>query len=303
MTSSPRPAPPGFTVEQWAVFEQQGYLQFDDVLDPDAIARYRDAIWACARRHAPWKPDQHFSRQNLVREDPVFHDLIDRASHIGFAYDLYGELTKLHLSNGMLRPQGGWYNLWHPDGPRAVPYQVFSPDLPLQLKIAYWLTDVPRPRMGNLVIVPGSHRQQYFDAYDTHESVPGELILTPKAGSMLVMNASVWHRVETNETEHVRANIFLTYSPAWIVSEDRHTDDPAWLATLSREQRILMRSYRHPYDNQKPPAGDVPLYLERDTLADRDPGKYRDPVELHRRKRLTWVERLRQGAAQGRCGP
>jgi hypothetical protein len=287
-----RRAPPGFSADQWVTFEREGFVMIENVLDDETCTRYADAIWRMARSDSTWTPDRHFGRQNLVSSDPVFEDLIDRDSHIGFAYDLYGELTKVHLSHAMLRPRGGWYNLWHPDGPRALPYRVFSPELPLQLKIGYWLSDVPQPRMGNLVVFPGSHRSSIFDAYDTHESIPGELITTPRRGSMLVMNANLWHRVEPNDTDQVRVNIFMTYSPSWIVSEDRHTNDPTWLATLPRERRILMRSYRHPYDNAKPPASDFPLFLDRDSGADRDPDAYRNHVELHRRKRLTTIERL-----------
>ena len=290
-TTTYRVAPPGFTAESWAQFEDLGYLVFEDAIPPDQVAALSEAIDRLAAADPRHDPAKHFSRQNIVEHDPAFAALIDHPRHIGFAYDLYGELTKLHLSNCMLRPRGGWHNLWHPDGARALPYQVFAPRLPLQTKVSYWLTDVPEPRMGNLVVMPGSHRDQYFDSYDTHESVPGEYIFCPKAGTMTIMNASLWHRVEPNESDVVRKNVFLTYSPAWLVSEDRHTNDSEWLETLTREQRILMRSYSHPYNNQKPPPEDTPLFLDRETGLDHDAGKYRAHVSINRRKRLTWHEK------------
>ena len=46
--------------------------------------------------------------------------------------------------------------------------------------------------------------------------------------------------------------------------------DEAWLKSLTREQRIVMRSYRNPYDRTKPPADDFPLYLDRETGLDHD---------------------------------
>jgi hypothetical protein len=51
-----------------------------------------------------------------------------------------------------------------------VPYGVFT-DRPLQVKVSYWLTDLPRPGMANLVIRPRSQHQEYFDHYDTWDSV------------------------------------------------------------------------------------------------------------------------------------
>jgi hypothetical protein len=296
--ASPRPAPPGFTTEQWETFLGDGFLAVEDALSPDECGRYIDAIDRCARDRGkdPEKPGEYWGPQNVVEWDPVFTELIDHPRHIGFAYDIYGELTKLHHSQFMLRPRGGWHNLWHPDGPRALPYNVFSPVLPLQLKIAYWLTDLPEPKMGNFVYMPGSHHEQVQPFYDTHESVPGERIVCCRAGTMTLLHNATWHRVEANESPRVRKNIFYTYSPSWICNQDHWHSDPGWLATLTREQRILMRSYEHAYDWAKPAPDQFPLYLDRDTGSDRDEGVYPPHVELHRRKRLTMHEKRTQHA-------
>jgi hypothetical protein len=48
----------------------------------------------------------------------------------------FGQWQKLALARGFMRD--------HP--------------LPLRLKVAYWLTDVPRPQRGNLVVYPRSHK-------------------------------------------------------------------------------------------------------------------------------------------------
>jgi hypothetical protein len=290
-----RRAPTGFTIPQWNQFLELGYLLLENVLTEQEVLRYLGAIERVTSGDPKFDPSQHYARSNAVELDPDFEDLIDRDTHIGFAYDLYGELTKVHLSLFMLRPRGGWYNFWHPDGPRGLPYGTFCPLLPLQLKIAYWLSDVPQKKMGNLVVLPGSHRQKTMDGYDTHEPLEGEHILCVRQGTMTVMHGSLWHRVESNDTDTVRKNIFMTYSPSWICPEDRYQNDPKWLATLPRERRILMRSYSWPYDNAKPPPADFPLFLDRDTGTDRDPGTYREHVELHRRKRLTFHEKLGRG--------
>ena len=109
------------------------------------------------------------------------------------------------------------------------------------------------------------------------------------------MNSNTWHRVEANESDVTRKNLFYAYCPAFVSAQDRYQNDPAWLETLTRERRIIMRSYAYPYENAKPPAGDFPLYLDRETGSDRDEGMYRDHVELHRRRRLTPQEKLQSG--------
>ena len=288
-----RVAPPGFTPEQWQTFNEDGIIFIEDAISDEDVQTYIDTIDRVASANPKYKPGGYLGMQNIVERDPVFAGLIDHERHVGYAYDLFGELLKLHISQFFLRPPGGkQYNQWHPDGARALPYGVFSPKLPLQIKIGYWLTDLPREKMGNLVVLPGSHREQYMDGYDTHESLPGEMVVCPRKGTMTVMHSSIWHRVEPNESDVVRYNIFVAYCPSWLTPADRFHSSPEWLETLNREQRIIMRSYRNAYHNAKPPASEFPLFLERDTQTEADEDAYLEHVQLHRRKRMTMPERL-----------
>ena len=293
MENNYRVAPLGFTTEQWQTFNEDGIIFIEDALSEDEIDAYIDAIDRVAAKHPKYTKGGYLGLENIVERDAVFTGLIDHRRHVGFAYDLFGELLKLHQSQFFLRPPGGkQYNQWHPDGARALPYGVFSPKLPLQIKIGYWLTDLPREKMGNLVVLPGSHRHQYMDGYDTHKNIPGEKIVCPRRGTMTVMHSSIWHRVEPNESDVVRYNIFIAYCPSWVTPADRFHSSPEWLETLNREQRIIMRSYSHAYHNAKPPASDFPLFLERETGTEKDVGTYQSHVQLHRRKRQTMHERF-----------
>jgi hypothetical protein len=285
-----RVAPTGFAGDEWDEFMEDGFLVFEDALTPDEVGYYLNAVDELAASDPRYRPDRTYTPGNVVERGKVWADLIDHPRHVGYAYDVYGELLKLHTSQAFIRPKAGSHNIWHPDGARGVPYGVFSPELPLQIKVAYWLTDLPRARMGNFVYVPGSHRTHYLEGYDTHDSVPGERIVTLRAGTMTLMHASVWHRVEPNESDVTRKNIFYAYCPSWICEGDRHRSAPEWLETLSREQRIIMRSYSGAYTRTKPPAEDSPLFLDRETGEASDPEA--DPtVALHRQKRRTWVEK------------
>jgi ectoine hydroxylase-related dioxygenase (phytanoyl-CoA dioxygenase family) len=150
--------------------------------------------------------------------------------------------------------------------------------------------------MGNLAFVPGSHRQQYFDAYDTDEVAPGEEQLLIRRGSLTLMDTALWHRTVRNDSAATRMNLYLGYSPSWLPTSDRNISDPAWLASLNREQRIIMRSYAAAYSHAKPPPEDYPLFLDRDSGADREPDRYRDHVKLLHRKRTTARERSNTAA-------
>ncbi len=285
-----RNAPPGFTEELWDAFMEEGFLAFEDALSPDEVAHYLEEADALAADDGKFRTDRTYVAGNVVERGKVWSDLIDHDRHVGFVYDVYGELLKLHISQVFIRPNGGSHNIWHPDGARGVPYGVFSPELPLQIKVGYWLTDLPAPRMGNFVYVPGSHRTHYIEGYDTHDSLPGERVVTLRAGTMTLMHASLWHRVDPNESDVTRKNIFYAYCPSWVCEGDRHRSSSDWLNTLTREQRIIMRSYDGAYTRTKPPEADSPLFLDRDTGLASDPEADMS-VALHRQKRRTWVEK------------
>ncbi len=289
-TTAYRRAPVGFSREQWEAFMEEGVLIIEDALTDEEVEGYLDLIDESAAGDEGYDPSKFFGPNNIVERYPVFSELIDHPRHVGFGYDIYGEQLKLHISQVFLRPRDTTRNKWHPDGARNVPYGVFAPELPLQIKVSYWLTDVPEPKMGNFVYMPGSHRTQVLEHYDTHDTVPGEHILCVKRGTMTIMHCGTWHRVEPNETDTVRKNIFLAYCPSWICEADRHQSTPEWLETLNREQRIIMRSYDSGYARTKPPASEFPLFLDRETGEDADEGSLQH-VSPRRRKRMTTIEK------------
>ncbi len=284
-TPTYRKAPPGFTKAQWEQFNREGYLVIENALTQKEIDRYLNAINECIAADPNYTEGKYYGPGNIAEKHPVFTELIDHPRHVGYAYDIYSELLKLHISQFFIRPHDSSHNAWHPDGARALPYGVFSPKLPMQIKIGYWLTDLPHEKMGNLVVMPGSHRTQYCEAYTKHTSVPGERIFCLPKGTITIAHCGTWHRVEPNESDVVRKNIFLAYCPSWICEADRIGSDPEWLKTLNREQRIIMRSYSYGYDRTKPPKEDFPLFLDRETGLDSDPGIYSDDVSLNLRKR------------------
>jgi len=287
-----RVAPDGFTREQWAAFMRDGVLTIENAIPDEEVEEYLEGMERIVRAIPGHKPGRHVMLHNFVERDPVFAKAIDHPRHIGYAYDLFGEQTKLNIGQLFQRPPGGGLTKWHFDGPRALPYSVFSPYLPLEIKVGYWLTDLPEPNMGNFTYVPGSHMRPYFDAYDTLDPVEGEVPLIVRRGAMTFMHCNIWHKVQNNDSDVTRKNFFLAYSPSWITARDRVVSDPAWLATLDREQRIIMRSYEQQTHHAKPLASDYPLFLSRENHTDRDPGHYREDLGIHLRKRITGAEKL-----------
>ena len=288
-----RVAPSGFTAEQWETFMRDGVLVMEDAIDSDEVDEYLEGMERVIATIPAHRPGEHVALHNFVERDPVFAKTIDHPRHVGYAYDIFGEQMKVNITQLFARPPGGGLTKWHFDGPRSLPYSVFSPNLPMEIKVGYWLTDMPEPNMGNFTYVPGSHLQPYFGAYDTLDPVDGEVPLLVRRGAMTLMHGNIWHKVQNNDSDVTRKNFFIAYSPSWVTARDRVVSDPNWLATLTREQRILMRSYELQTHHAKPPLSDYPLFLSRETRSDRDPGRYREDIALNLRKRITGAERMR----------
>jgi ectoine hydroxylase-related dioxygenase (phytanoyl-CoA dioxygenase family) len=280
---APRFAPRGFTVEQWSDFNRDGILVIPDALDRHEIGAYCDAVSACTARRS-FRSGHTQKIQDLVRHHSLFRDLVDHERHVGYAYDLYGDQLRLGQMDLFLRPPRSVVNNWHVDGPRALPYRAFSPLLPLKLRIGYWLTDVPEANMGNLVYLPGSHRGDYTLEHTGNGDLKGQKVFCCRAGTITIHNASLWHRVCGNESDATRTTIFLSYGPSWVTGYYSYPDDD-WLATLNREQRIILRTYADQEAMTRPPAEDLPLFWDPDAPA---VGLDEEP---HKVRRLTRYER------------
>jgi hypothetical protein len=278
-----RKAPQGFSAEEWREFSENGLVHLPDRIDPAAVERYLAA--ARALTEGKQVSTKHTNKvENPVRLSADLHDLIDHDRHVGYAYDMFGDYLRLAQNDLIVRQPGAVVNHWHIDGPRAVPYRVFSEVLPLKLRIGYWLTDVPHDNMGNLVYLPASHRPGYRGEHIGTGDIPGQRVLTCTAGSITVFHASLWHRVQPNTSTSTRVNLFLSYTPCWVNGYYFH--DPVWARTLNREQRIILRPYG---DDQeaftRPPAEDLPVFDDPDSAV------VEDGVEAHKVRRLTRFER------------
>jgi ectoine hydroxylase-related dioxygenase (phytanoyl-CoA dioxygenase family) len=77
-----------------------------------------------------------------------------------------------------------------------------------------WLLDDFTPDNGTLRVVPGSHRwgrlpqQALADPLADH---PGQVLLTGRAGDLMVLNAHLWHAGTANRTSRPRTALHAFY--------------------------------------------------------------------------------------------
>ena len=94
-------------MDQWETFNKDGIIFIEDAISDEDVQTYIDAIDRVAANNPKYTPGGYLGMQNIVERDPAFAGLIDHERHVGYAYDLFGELLKLHISQFFLRPPGG----------------------------------------------------------------------------------------------------------------------------------------------------------------------------------------------------
>lgn len=152
--------------EQKAFYDEQGYLVFPQLLDPDELATLRAAFAeVVANVSAQTEPDENILRvpddegtQHLVRilhahtYHQAFHDLLFNPKILDILENLIGPNINLRESTLNLKPPSkfsAW--LWHQDYP-------FFPHTNYDLIAVMVFLDDATPDNGCLTVIPGSHK-------------------------------------------------------------------------------------------------------------------------------------------------
>src|SRR5580698_1807142 len=139
---------------------------------------------------------------NLVDKGEVFRQAISRKEMLDLVESVLGDGFKLSSLN--MRSA-------NPHSSSVQPLHVDMGLVPDQKGYAVcncvWMLDDFTEENGALRVVPGSHnwgkkpKDELSDAYAQH---PKELLITGKAGTVVVMNAHTWHGGTANRTDKER---------------------------------------------------------------------------------------------------
>ena len=101
---------------------------------------------------------------------------------------------------------GGKGQAWHQDCPPDDPSQF-------NLNRLFYLQDTEVDD-GAVVVVPGSHRMGRISPGAPQAPIPGEVMLTPRAGTLVLLHGHLYHRVTPNVSLRPRASVNLRAYPA-----------------------------------------------------------------------------------------
>jgi ectoine hydroxylase len=239
--------------------EQDGFVVFEDALDPERVGRVVgavDRVWRGGTLHL----------LGFVGLDEEFVALVDQQPALGLVVDVLG--TNVYVYHCHLdvhprlfeRPVPTWR--WHQDGGRQN-VELESPRPRISLKVAYFLTDVLDPRHGALSVIPGSHVHDRLErSPDGSTRPPGAMPLFVRAGTAVVFDRRLWHARGDNLSGPTRKAVFYGYAPRWIRPRDELLGvDGRMLARLDPVRRQLLGAGTSAIGYWIPTEEDVPLAM------------------------------------------
>ncbi len=246
-------------------FDRDGYCVVTDALPPakvgellGAVNRVKDRLAASPHRlNVPG-----LDVRPIVTEDDEFLSLLEWPATFPLAVRCLGhyslQLNTSHLIMVEPRHVAARNVGWHQDG--GSPSMTVGGIKPMfSLKIGYFLTDLLEPDMGQLMVVPGSHRKAGDLPRQPDGDPVGAVQLRVKAGSAVVFGNPVWHGTAPNLSTSTRIVLYFGYAYRWLKPIDYHDMPEALIARCGPVGRQLLGVKASHLGNYIPTEADCPL--------------------------------------------
>ena len=196
-------------------FEERGYVILQNFITLERLERLRQAVertYAAEGDRAghEFRAEEHVRRlANLVAKDEEFEDVVADAAVLERVKCVLGDDFKLSSLNARsANPYENCRQPLHIDA-GAIPdergYWVAN---------TIWLLDDFTPENGATRCIPGSHEWRSNPVETLNDPLaphPDEVLLTARAGAVVVMNAHMWHGGTENRTAAPRRALHAFY--------------------------------------------------------------------------------------------
>jgi ectoine hydroxylase-related dioxygenase (phytanoyl-CoA dioxygenase family) len=189
----------------------KGFLIFPALLSPEQVAALNARVEELFAQEGDGAGGEFRTESgarriaNAVDKGRIFEELIETPQVLEAIRVVLGPDFKLSSLN--IRSA-------NPHNGSAQPLHVDSGLLPDKygnsVCNSVWLLDDFTERNGALRIVPGSHK--WGRAPEPGAKPEGEVLVTGKAGDVIVMNAHMWHGGSENFTDHQRRAMHVYYT-------------------------------------------------------------------------------------------
>jgi ectoine hydroxylase-related dioxygenase (phytanoyl-CoA dioxygenase family) len=237
------------TEEQRRMFEEDGLLIVRGALDPDTVARLIEAgdrLCATDRTENRYRTDdgQYDGFRNCIAMDDAFLPLLTNAGTVPLLVQLLGpniHLITSHLihksPNPADTPRTRRVPGWHRDVAGTVQDLGHAHIPRLEVKCAYYLSDLTAPDSGATLFSPGSHllkqRLRIPEGRPDPENVL-ELRLAP--GDAVFFENRTWHAGAVNLTGRTTRAVMFGYGHLWLKPFDYAVQPPALIEKIGSDE-------------------------------------------------------------------
>lgn len=226
--------------------DRDGYVVLNDFIEPNFLEALRNRVDELLVREgdaagSEFKQEAHARRlANLVDKGEVFERAIMVPRILKLTAHVLGPKFKLSSVN---------FRAANPHSSSPQPLHVDVGALPDEKGFSVcntvWMLDDFTTENGATRCVPGTHRsgklpQQILE--DPSAPHPDEILVTGKAGTVVVMNAHLWHGGTANRTDRPRRGLHVFYT-RWDKPQQQYQKKllrPEVQARLSPELRKIL---------------------------------------------------------------
>ena len=186
-------------------FWKEGYLVLDEFFDPELMEQLDQNIRQYFGDDPEFWHEEEFLSKSETEVIPWFPqnpDLPEYSAALAAPFDrlekdrFLKQLTESLLGNDwsplysmvMYSREGTTGQAWHQDCPPDDPEKF-------NLNRLVYSRDISDDIGGQTVIMPGSHRMGELPAGEPHEDLEGQVVLSPRKGTLVLLHGHTWHRV------------------------------------------------------------------------------------------------------------
>ncbi len=216
--------------------DKAGYLPLPDLLSADQVAALRAKVQALIADEAD-QAGLEFAQEpgtqrlsNLVEKDPLFEICFSHPRVLAAVGHVLNGDFKLSSLNGRAALPGEGLQALHADWPRGAEPGAF------QVCNSIWLLVDFTEANGATRVVPGSHRSGQVPQEtlaDPRARHPEEILLTAKAGTVVVFNSHLWHGGTVNRTDAPRYALHSYFTRR---QHAQQVDQAAFLSDATRSR-------------------------------------------------------------------
>ena len=237
-------------VEQY-LFDLQGYLIVEDVLDAEAVAELNRLIDAQELGADVAQAQGRLHSGGFLTWGQPFVDLLDHERIMPLLKVILGDGFRLdHYYAIYLEAGAERLGLHGGNTPYDPPeyYHFRNGQMYNGLTVIAWNLADTGPAQGGFCCIPGSHKVNYPCPPEIREAhVEAGCVVVPeaKAGSAAIFTEALTHGTAPWRAAHQRRSLLFKYSPGQQSWSKKHIEPPAGVALTQRQVLLFEPPYFH----------------------------------------------------------